>query len=438
MDKYFLEILKSVNTIIIPGLGALTITNVSTGEIMFMSYLNYDDGKLVEFISKKEDISENEARNLIAKYVRDIEAKLNSGESYDIFQFGSFSKNASRETEFTQWDTEKSIIQNVSSPVEPKAELKDPETEQKESETPPTDINQTILKKAVKKTSKRTKSIEKDKEPEITEEKIIRDGVTPAIQEINNNNDELINEQIDERIIENIDSTITTDLVENELPSTSYTEEDQWKDDLDIPPITIKTEQQKKPILEKVKRDKKKKRPTFYALLVLGVLFIGGTLTFIMFYNSLEKFIPFMAKEETETKNIKHSSETDSTNIKTKNTEEVIDQKQQLKETLKVNSIKIPTVLEEEIQTANFIQTSTGKVDRNKPFHIIGGAFSDKVNADRYFYRLIKEGNPAIIIGRFDRLFIVSITSYESQEAANSALPNLRSISQKAWIFRWP
>ena len=145
-----------------------------------------------------------------------------------------------------------------------------------------------------------------------------------------------------------------------------------------------------------------------------------------------------MAKEETETKDIKHSSETDSTNIKTKNTEEVIDQKQQLKDTLKVNSIKLTTVLEEEIPTTNFIQTSTGKVDRNKPFHIIGGAFSDKTNADRYLSRLIKDGNPALIIGRFDNLYVVSIASYETQESANSALPTSKNTSKNAWVFRWP
>ena len=42
MDKYLLLLLKEVNTIIIPDLGALTITNHSTGEIMFMPFLKYD------------------------------------------------------------------------------------------------------------------------------------------------------------------------------------------------------------------------------------------------------------------------------------------------------------------------------------------------------------------------------------------------------------
>ena len=62
MEKHLLTILKEANTIIIPRLGALTITNDATGEIMFMPYLKYDDGKLAEFISKAENISTDEAK----------------------------------------------------------------------------------------------------------------------------------------------------------------------------------------------------------------------------------------------------------------------------------------------------------------------------------------------------------------------------------------
>jgi len=106
MDKYLLEILKEVNTIIIPGLGALTITNVKTGEIMFMPYLKHDDGNLAKFIAEKEGIELNDAKNIIAKYVREIEGKLNVGETYDMFRFGSFFKNDSGDVEFQSWHTQ--------------------------------------------------------------------------------------------------------------------------------------------------------------------------------------------------------------------------------------------------------------------------------------------------------------------------------------------
>ena len=436
MDKYFLEILKSVNTIIIPGLGALTVTNASTGEILFMSYLNYDDGKLAEFISEKEGISENDARNLIAKYVREIEAKLNSGESYDIYQFGSFLKNNSGEIEFSQWNSKKATIQNE---LEQDQRITEEKEQKKESDSEKVliEIDTTLLKKSVKKKKEPSKSIEKDPKAERTDLIITEDAVVPEI-EGNKNIDETINEQVVGKTIENVDPLTKKDSVEKEALSSSYTEEDQWKDDLDILPITVKKEQPKKPILEKVKRDKKRKSTAFYTFLVLGVFFIGGTLTFIMFYNSLEKFIPFMANEETVSKDIIDDSEVKPSNIETPIPKKEIEQAESLKDTFKIKSTNIPEILDEEISAENFIQTSTGKVDKSKPFHIIGGAFSNKTNADRYLSKLIKDGNPALIIGRFDNLFIVSIASFETQASANNSLPNLKNTSKNAWVFRWP
>jgi hypothetical protein len=102
MNKYLQELLKLAKTVIIPGLGALTITNDKTGDIFFMSYLKHDDGKLAEFIASKEGIELIDAKNNLAKYVREIIALLDKGESFDIFNFGKFNKDASGEIVFEQ------------------------------------------------------------------------------------------------------------------------------------------------------------------------------------------------------------------------------------------------------------------------------------------------------------------------------------------------
>lgn len=101
MDKYLLEILKESNTIIIPGLGALTITNKETGETMFMPYLQHDDGKLAAFISEKDGIDEADAKNMVAKYVREIQTELDKGESYSMFGLGEFMKADDGDIEFS-------------------------------------------------------------------------------------------------------------------------------------------------------------------------------------------------------------------------------------------------------------------------------------------------------------------------------------------------
>ena len=60
----------------------------------------------------------------------------------------------------------------------------------------------------------------------------------------------------------------------------SYTNKEQWEDDLDLPPIGHKKESVKKPILEKAafdKNRKKSKRIPMLILLVAGLALIMGT-----------------------------------------------------------------------------------------------------------------------------------------------------------------
>ncbi len=109
MDKYLLEILKLVNTIIIPNLGALTITDSDSGDIMFMSYLKHDDGKLAAHIAEKEGWEENDAKNLISKYVREILSDLDKGEEYVMYEFGTFYKDG-EDIQFKNWNTKKHTI----------------------------------------------------------------------------------------------------------------------------------------------------------------------------------------------------------------------------------------------------------------------------------------------------------------------------------------
>jgi hypothetical protein len=102
MNNYLLLLLKELKTIIIPGLGALTITNEASNELLFMSFLKHDDGTLSKYIADKEGMSENDAKNLIAKFVREVLAELDKGEPYDMYQFGSFTK-VNNEVVFKQW-----------------------------------------------------------------------------------------------------------------------------------------------------------------------------------------------------------------------------------------------------------------------------------------------------------------------------------------------
>ncbi|GEM_PF-1360642 len=107
MEKYLQLLLKEANTVIIPGLGALTITNDKTGEIMFMPYLKYDDGKLSSFIKEKKGVSDEEAKRLIEVKVESVLSNLDNGSNAQLSGLGFFSKDNSGDIIFTNDSTQR-------------------------------------------------------------------------------------------------------------------------------------------------------------------------------------------------------------------------------------------------------------------------------------------------------------------------------------------
>lgn len=379
MDKYLIQILKEVNTIIIPGLGALTIVDATSGEVMFMPYLNYDDGKLSQYIAEREGWEENEAKNLIAKYVRDVTTKLDQGDSYDMYEFGSFRKDESGDVQFISWDgkTDSStpIVEN------------EPKVEQVESV-------QEIEEKVEEVSSQ---------EAEITEEPII------------------VSEP------------------EKEMVS----EEEQWNDDLDVPPVNFVKEEVKKPILEKAQKDKKGKKKILLPILLLVLL--GGATVAVFTMDSIRNKIPFLAnhdskeiqsevseKEEAEVNNseeepIEDVEETINSDLQTENTDENAT-------TLEEDVNEVP--IEEPIETTVQV-SSPGKysVDKKLPVQVIVGSFTEESNAQNKINQMKSLGYEASIIGRYDNLYLVSLASFNSYSEAKAELTTIGGITPHYWVF---
>ena len=422
MNQYLLSILREVNTIIIPGVGALTITNAATGEIMFMPYLKFDDGKLAQHISEKEGMELNDAKNLVAKYVREIEAQFNIGESYDMYQFGSFYKNSEGEIEFKPW--------NGINEIQSSETLINQSTIEPEPTTDNTIDNIEIVEEPIQ-------AEPLINEPEISNNENILQ-LKKEHQENETENELDTASSVAEFVVEETIHPVISEIREESIPETIYTEEQQWNDDLDLPPINTKIERPKKPIIEKVQKDKKRKSPAKVILLTLLFIVIGGGTTVILMRDQLGITIPFLSasKESTEVKSVTSTKSTvkEETSTETETTE--------IDETKEVATNETPVKSEVEEQSvsnsSDMLQTSTGLIDRNKPYHVVGGAFTELSNAERYQKKLTQSGNSSVVIGKFDGLYIVSISSYSNQDEAKNALNEAKGISANAWIFRFP
>lgn len=383
MDKYLLEILKDVNTIIIPGLGALTITDYSTGEIMFMSYLKHDDGALVNYIAEKEGMDPNDAKNLVAKYVREILAKLDQGESYDMFQFGSFYKNDD-DVDFKAWKGTK--VSETSTAKENKIQEDSHATEPEDNVfIPPVS-------------------------EEIKEEKI---------QEIN-----------DEAKVNEPEITAATETTPEPTREFNIAEKEEQEKN--------KTKLEKLKKAKESKKEKKKKGIGFYLLISMIVLIVAGGSLVGIYFDEVRKHIPFLAEEvksEESDNELDEMKETLGMNDESEeSSEETSDESiedTQAEETTLTDVEETVNETVEEPKTTSYPEATPGK------YHIIAGAFSSIDNANRMAAKL-NDGGYQASVKMQGSLHFVSAKSFDTKEAANSELGNVRTIASNAWVYAWP
>lgn len=392
MDKYLLEILKEVNTIIIPGLGALTITDSDSGDIMFMPYLKHDDGELSKYIANKEGMEVNEATNLIAKYVREILNTLDKGESYDMFQFGSFAKDASGDIEFRSWESGAS--EETPTPFEPSA-----------AEAP--DEMPEVIEETVEK-------VEETKASEAEVENIY---IPPVDTTENVEEPQAETEPIEAPLIEpepqgNEPEARELNILEKEERAATQTKLDKLR------------EEQNKP-------KKKKRGAAFYLLIFIGVIVIAFSSYVIIDFEGVSKMMPFLASAETEETtdhsaieemkemmgekeeaNIKESEDltTDTPTSEASESEEIIEEPV-FEEPIVKEPIKAP----EEVPVPT--NSKTG-------YHIIVGSFGNPENAERFAAKLrSEEGNTSVI--QENGLHKVSLGGYNTRDEAKSALSSM-------------
>lgn len=406
MNKYLLAILKEINTIIIPGLGALTITNADTGEIMFMPYLKHDDGKLTAHIAEKEGWEENDAKNVISKYVREIIAELDQGKSFDMYQFGTFFKNEEGDIDFKNWD------QSDSSET-PKSEEKAVAVEAPKKEEP----------------KKEVKEVEKIKPEPIIEEPVIKE---PTIKR---------KEKKKSISTPKVASTVIP-TEKKEVPKTDKKLDVKEKEE--IAKGTEKLKQLKKKKEEKP--EKKKKGAGFWLLTVFLVLIVSGSTYIAIDYDNAKQYLPFLAQtdedgnghsdeynqmqemisgesESSEEEGFEGDTEVTTTDIE-ENTEPDSSDEEILEESETIEA-PVKEVIEPAIESPSIS-------DSNLPYHIIVGAFSSSDNANRLAEKLRNEGN-TVKVGPGRGLTLVSVKAFATKDEAQAALGEF----ENGWIHKW-
>lgn len=483
MDKYLLQILLETNTIIIPNLGALTITDAKSGEMMFMPYLKYDDGKLAEYISTKENMDVNDAKNLIAKYVRDINAKLNQGETYEMFEFGRFFKTNDGDIDFERWANYKHAENAVETPASETTTIEEKPTEiVAEQEIEEETINEEVISfesesEAEASTEIPASYVSENQSSETTDHATHQPSLDeilahPANEiEIPDNEETAPEEeevptvvetpQPEEKPIAAETPTVKSDPVVDKTPDPRKVQVENTyilKSELEQKEAkkSAKESENSTPVPQK---KKKRKGVGFWMLMTLIFILASGTIVSLLFYDQVKDYIPFLEIKRAEI--IKRSDSTEIAELLNESAEELESAeearlKSELNSTTETPKSETPAsevVPEKEVQkpaekpvekpAAKPIvkpapQKASTQMAENGSYHVIGGAFGEERNAIRYADKLKSNGNNAQVIGKYNGLYLVSVESFATASEASKALQNLESVTGKAWVFKKP
>lgn len=463
MDKYIKQVLLEENTIILPKLGALTVTSIKTGELMFLSYLNYDDGKLAKFVAEKENISEADSRARIKTFVDEIKEKVNSGQVYNLGRLGHFLKK-NDEVFFEDYDlyedqeeeTEDQIkiieveVPDKVAPVEitTKQEIIEPDVVvDLKQEDPPTKSLDDILNSPAPEITEIIEEIATpfEKEPIVAETVVTKNIVEEETKTIVN---EPIIEFLDVPASATPDPVATRTQLEDKVQvENSYTPnantsvnsekietisqniepKEQSKPENKLKAKTAKI----KPKKEKIINPKKKRGAFFWILIVLlGLIFTGGILTF-MFYDQVKKYIPFPDNTEIKNQKLINSDSIESLNNSAEALEAAENERiksEQNTETSAETEVAAETIPLETNQNPEKNEVAPISPSSNGSFHVIIGTFSNQANAERLAQ---KKGGSATVIQQGNR-YLVSLSSHETRSAAIRATNDL----EQAYILK--
>jgi outer membrane biosynthesis protein TonB len=434
MNNYLLQLLKEVKTLIIPGLGALTVTNEVTGEILFMPYLKFDDGTLAKHIASKEGIEQNDASNMISKFVREVTAELDKGNSYDMYQFGRFVK-VDGEIAFEAWSAG-----NGGQPIAAEAPKEEPVVE---------------------------KPVEPVKEEPKAETKPAEEAPKPVEPKI---------EKIVPPVVETPE-TVHPKAEKTPPPVVEEPKEEAPKVEKIIPPVVepkkeaVKQEAKKEPVkkekpIKAQKAPKEKRKTSVFSYILWGFLvLVLGAGTFIAIqFDSLKKDFPILAdlagenddaaKGSEEVKQLEEDPDASADSAESEPIPEdqvqiVEDQlpvEKRVEEPKKEEKVKPKETPKPKVEVTVNKKTvtkpkpqntgSTSSFDGSKHFHIIAGSFGSEANANRLAEKLQAKGFGEASVTMNGGMYRVSVKGFATLNEATAEAASIQSSVPGAWVLK--
>ena len=410
MEKYLLQILESNNRVIVPEFGAFIIKQKNPLTIIFNEFLQYNDGMLVDAISKNEGIDRDSAKKKIDEFIVKMNSELESKGNFTLPGIGIVTKGTSGkislEKEGSQAAGEK-VSKPAGTPEKKPAQSKAAKKpavpkEIKESKEETIEI---VNEKPVKEEPK------KEEKPKV-EEKVKTEEKPKVAQETPKPEKELSKEEKPKVAQEAQKPKI-------ELPKEEKTKVTTEPVSQVKKPIEEKFTSFEKPAYsEKQKTDNNNNRTRLIIWLVIIVI-VNGALIGYFFYS--EEISSLFTKKSTEVIEIETYPEDQLQPEVTESPEGTIEE-------------MTPQKVEEEkpVQKTENFRTP---VQSGSRFYVVAGVFGDENNANNLVTELRNKGYNAEKFGKIGKLHAVSYNVYSTKAEADREMRRIQNeVDPEAWI----
>ncbi len=425
MDKYIIELLETNTRVIIPDFGAFIIKQKDPRLIVFNEFLRYNDGLLIDYVAKSENIDKDVAKKKVVEYVNKAGKDLADNNEQVIEGLGKLIKESTGKITFEEISE---AAKKVSKKKEPKKvdEIKE---EKKAAETKE--------EKKVAETKEEKKVDEIKEEKKVVETKEEKQAKPEEIKkEISEKKDEVkaagkpppaklqAEKEIKKVSQQEPAEKKTTPGIAQEQPKREIITKKEVEHE-----TGAREEHKLRPAgYQKTEIRKKKKSNSQIIIWIVLILIINAAIiSWFVFndeirdlFNKKPKDISIMEEEPVD----------QSTGEAVVQEEAIVTKEADVEET----SPGIQKQITHEPEAAPEIEEETVSYSE-KRYYIVAGCFRDERNADALVKKLKQKGYDAEKFGKIGNLHAVSYSSFVDRTEAQNQLRRIREEEEmEAWL----
>ncbi len=389
MDKYIIELLDTNTRVIIPDFGAFIVKQKEPRLIVFNEFLRYNDGLLIDYVAKSENINKDAAKKKVIEYVDKAGKNLTDNNEHLITGLGTLIKESTGKIAFEEISE---TAKKVSKKKEPKKvtetkEEKKEKTDEIKKETPEKEDEAKEVSKPAPAKPKPEKEIVKAAQEEPVEKK-----TAPGIAQ----------DQAKKEIIAKKEEERT----------------EKAKEEPKLRPAAYQTKEIRK---------KKKSNSQIIVWIILILLINAAIISWFVFNDEIRNLFKKQPKdiiimeEEAADQTIGVADEQEGAAVSEEADIEEISTDIQQQVTREPEAA--PEIEEESISYSE------------KRYYIVAGCFRDERNADALVKKLKQKGYDAEKFGKIGNLHAVSYSSFIDRTEAQNQLKRIREEEeQEAWL----